>query len=684
METSPSYPPTEEEFILLKKIQQLEVEQVRLQRELSSLILHKEYQIPNLGYTTRRSHSKWGSNSSCTSKSSRYPPAPNPRKEIGAGLQKGVHFIEKQHFDILDSLGQSVHAFDLKGRITYWNKAAEKLYGFSISEILGQNLLELLTDVQNHDEAFEIIRKNSTGQNWTGIFPVKNRTGERFEVIVTNSPFYDDNGNFVGVICTSIDSEPFRLEYRHQPSGSCSGSCQSRSGPITDFRLPLQAGIASKMLNLASRVTDNIRSKMKIGENIFKPKCLNGNSKYFDQRPSETVLSDHMKVPNFSEGSTPGGGLLASPIGVHFKATHLEISPGKLSRELGIGEGKFGIHKNIRSRAEAWISKKNQTWEWLNLAQEPDIHQQNSSNNSGKIEIRTVEASTSGSSFSKANNTSSLSTSNNPLYEFDMATESLHYDIMWEDLAIGAQIGHGSCGTVYHGLWCGSEVAIKEFSLFEYSNDLLHSFKQEVLLMKRLRHPNVLLFMGAVTTPQHLCIVTEYLPCGSLYQLLRRSTTRLDWRRRALMAVDIARGMNYLHRCRPPIVHRDLKSSNLLVDKNWNVKVGDFGLSRLKHATYLTTKTGKGTPQWMAPEVICNEPSDEKSDVYSFGVVLWELATQKIPWDTLNEMQVIGAVGFMDRRLEIPEDIDSQWASIIRICWHRGTIPAKSPKEIPG
>ncbi|KAI3968754.1 hypothetical protein MKX01_028904 [Papaver californicum] len=100
-----------------------------------------------------------------------------------------------------------------------------------------------------------------------------------------------------------------------------------------------------------------------------------------------------------------------------------------------------------------------------------------------------------------------------------------------------------------------------------------------------------------------------------------------------------ARGINYLHNCDPPVVHRDLKSSNLLVDKNWTVKVGDFGLSRLKHATYLTTKTGKGTPQWMAPEVIRNDPSDEKSDVYSFGVILWEIATRKIPWDTLNSLQ---------------------------------------------
>nr|XP_017218507.1 PREDICTED: serine/threonine-protein kinase EDR1-like [Daucus carota subsp. sativus] len=136
------------------------------------------------------------------------------------------------------------------------------------------------------------------------------------------------------------------------------------------------------------------------------------------------------------------------------------------------------------------------------------------------------------------------------------------------------------------------------------------------------------------------------------------------------MALDIARGVNYLHHCSPPIVHRDLKSSNLLVDKNWTVKVGDFGLSRLKHETFLTTKTGKGTPQWMAPEVLRNEPSDEKSDVYSYGVILWEIATEKIPWDNLNSMQVIGAVGFMNHRLEIPKEVDPQFASIIESCWH--------------
>nr|CAD1816889.1 unnamed protein product [Ananas comosus var. bracteatus] len=283
------------------------------------------------------------------------------------------------------------------------------------------------------------------------------------------------------------------------------------------------------------------------------------------------------------------------------------------------------------------------------------------------------EASGSWSSFnvnSLSSASSGGSTSSCAIHRVDSETDCLDYEILWEDLIIGEQIGQGSCGTVYRALWYGSDVAVKVFSKQEYSDDVILFFKQEVSLMKRLRHPSILLFMGAVTSPQRLCIVTELLPRGSLFRLLQRNAARLDWRRRINMALDVALGMNYLHHCNPPIIHRDLKSSNLLVDKNWTVKVADFGLSRLKHETFLTTNNGKGTPQWMAPEVLRNEPSDEKSDVYSFGVILWELVTEKIPWENLNSMQVIGAVGFMDHRLEIPNDLDPQWASIIESCWH--------------
>lgn len=247
--------------------------------------------------------------------------------------------------------------------------------------------------------------------------------------------------------------------------------------------------------------------------------------------------------------------------------------------------------------------------------------------------------------------------------------EGTEWEIQWEDLDIGERIGIGSYGEVYHADLDGTEVAVKKFLDQDFSGDALAQFKSEVEIMLRLRHPNVVLFMGAITRPPHLSILTEFLPRGSLYRLLHRANIRLDEKRRLRMALDVAKGMNYLHTSHPIIVHRDLKSPNLLVDRHWVVKVSDFGLSRMKHHTFLSSKSCAGTPEWMAPEVLRNEPANEKCDVYSFGVILWELTTTRIPWEGLNPMQVVGAVGFQNRRPEIPEDVNPAVAQIIRDCW---------------
>ncbi|XP_031478420.1 serine/threonine-protein kinase EDR1-like isoform X1 [Nymphaea colorata] len=242
-------------------------------------------------------------------------------------------------------------------------------------------------------------------------------------------------------------------------------------------------------------------------------------------------------------------------------------------------------------------------------------------------------------------------------------------EIPWEDLVIGERIGLGSYGEVYLAEWNGTEVAVKKFLDQEFSGDALQEFKTEVRIMRRLRHPNVVLFLGAVTRPPNLSIVTEFLPRGSLYKILHRPNCQIDEKCRIKMALDVAKGMNCLHTSVPTIVHRDLKSPNLLVDENWNVKVCDFGLSRMKHNTFLSSKSTAGTPEWMAPEVLRNEPSNEKCDVYSFGVILWELATLRMPWSGMNPMQVVGAVGFQNRRLEIPKEVDPLVARIIWECW---------------
>ncbi|KAJ0477505.1 putative protein kinase TKL-CTR1-DRK-2 family [Helianthus annuus] len=157
----------------------------------------------------------------------------------------------------------------------------------------------------------------------------------------------------------------------------------------------------------------------------------------------------------------------------------------------------------------------------------------------------------------------------------------------------------GSYSEVYRSKWHGTEVAVKKFMNQDIAGDALTQFKGEIEIMLRLRHPNVVLFMGAVTRPPNLSILTEFLPRGSLFKLLHRSNVQLDERRRLHMALDVAKGMNYLHTSNPMIVHRDLKTPNLLVDRNWVVKVSDFGMSQMKHHTFLSSKSTAGTVSYL-------------------------------------------------------------------------------------
>ncbi|KAL2498108.1 Protein kinase superfamily protein [Abeliophyllum distichum] len=252
-------------------------------------------------------------------------------------------------------------------------------------------------------------------------------------------------------------------------------------------------------------------------------------------------------------------------------------------------------------------------------------------------------------------------------------------EISWNELRIKERVGVGSFGTVHRAKWRESDVAVKVLNVQDFQDDQLKEFLREVSIMKRVRHPNLVLFMGAVTKHPHLSIVTEYLPRGSLYQLIHRPATAemLDQRRWLRMALDVAKGINYLHCLNPPIVHSDLKSPNLLVDKSWTVKVCDFGLSRFKANTFISSMSAAGTPEWMAPEFLRGEPSNEKSDVYSFGVILWELLTMHQPWDGLSPVQVVGAVAFQNRRLEIPQGTSPMLASLMESCWAED--PARRP-----
>ncbi|PWA59892.1 serine/threonine/dual specificity protein kinase, catalytic domain-containing protein [Artemisia annua] len=240
------------------------------------------------------------------------------------------------------------------------------------------------------------------------------------------------------------------------------------------------------------------------------------------------------------------------------------------------------------------------------------------------------------------------------------------WNIEYSELTVGSRVGIGFFGEVFRGTWNGIEVAIKVLLEQEVTAENIEDFCNEISILSRLRHPNVILFLGACTVPPHFSLITEYMDMGSLYYLIHMSglKNRISWRRRLKMLCDICRGLMCMHRMK--IVHRDLKSANCLVNKHWIVKICDFGLSRVLTAEHMRDCTSAGTPEWMAPELIRNQPFTEKCDIFSLGVIIWELCTLRRPWEGVPSAQVVRAVGNDGTRLDIPE---GPLGNLIADCW---------------
>lgn len=240
------------------------------------------------------------------------------------------------------------------------------------------------------------------------------------------------------------------------------------------------------------------------------------------------------------------------------------------------------------------------------------------------------------------------------------------WEIPLMELSFGPRIGRGGYGEVYRSMWGGTEVAAKMLFTDNMNAKLLSDLRKEVDLLCKLRHPNILLFMGACTEPMSPCIVTEFLGRGSLASILMDQSVVMDWGLTLQVGIDCARGMAYLHSRNPIIIHRDLKTDNLLVDDNWQVKVADFGLATVKSKTF--AKTMCGTTGWVAPEVLAEEGYTEKADIYSFAIILWELLTRQIPYAGKNTMQVVRSVD-RGERLSIPPTCPPDYAKLINVCW---------------
>ncbi|XP_044480260.1 serine/threonine-protein kinase STY46-like isoform X2 [Mangifera indica] len=237
------------------------------------------------------------------------------------------------------------------------------------------------------------------------------------------------------------------------------------------------------------------------------------------------------------------------------------------------------------------------------------------------------------------------------------------------------KISSGAYGDLYKGTFYSQDVAIKVLTAEHLKENMQREFAQEVYIMRKLRHKNVVQFIGACTRPPRMCIVTEFMSGGSMYDLLQKQKGGFKLPSLLRIGIDVSMGMNYLHQNN--IIHRDLKAANLLMDEHGVVKVADFGVARVQvQSGVMTAETG--TYRWMAPEVIEHKPYDHKADVYSFGVVLWELLTGKLPYEDLTPLQA--AVGVLQKGLRppIPRHAHPKFVELLEKCWQQD--PSSRPE----
>lgn len=244
-------------------------------------------------------------------------------------------------------------------------------------------------------------------------------------------------------------------------------------------------------------------------------------------------------------------------------------------------------------------------------------------------------------------------------------------------------LGCGSFGRVYLGMLYGELVAIKVPIQNSECPGAWEIFMHEVSVLQGHSHQNVISFKGFCLDPP--CIITEYCPNGSLFDLLRsQEYERFGWPSRLNLAIGVARGMMFLHCQKRPIIHRDLKSSNVVLKQDNTPVITDLGLAGTISQQHLEGML----PTWQAPEVAGDgEEATLKSDVYSFAIILWEILTGEHPWKELHPMAVLFQI-IQGSRPTIPEDLPDDWKGLKKYldlmerCWAHDPSQRPTFKDI--
>ncbi|XP_075667339.1 G-type lectin S-receptor-like serine/threonine-protein kinase At1g11330 isoform X2 [Castanea sativa] len=230
-----------------------------------------------------------------------------------------------------------------------------------------------------------------------------------------------------------------------------------------------------------------------------------------------------------------------------------------------------------------------------------------------------------------------------PLFNFEMLVRATN------DFHLSSKLGQGGFGPVYKGkLSDGQEIAVKRLS--RTSAQGLEEFMNEVVVISKLQHRNLVRLLGCCVEGEERMLLYEYMPNKSLDAFLfdPHKERLLDWKKRFNIIEGIGRGLLYLHRdSRLRIIHRDLKASNILLDKELNPKISDFGMARIFGSDEDQANTNRvvGTYGYMSPEYAMEGRFSEKSDVFSFGVLLLEIVSGRRNTSFYNDEQSQSLLG---------------------------------------
>ena len=244
---------------------------------------------------------------------------------------------------------------------------------------------------------------------------------------------------------------------------------------------------------------------------------------------------------------------------------------------------------------------------------------------------------------------------------------------------VSHSIGSGGTSVVYQGLYRGEKIAMKVLRNANSKN--LHD---ELTALIKLRHDRILILRGVCedllpSDGGRIALITQLMERGSLYRVLHDATAHAvrpsSTAEKLRLALDISEGLAYLHNNR--VIHRDMKSGNVLVDEHGRAKIADFGLAAINDHTKSYVSGVVGTYAWAAPEVMNDEKMSTKADIYSLGVILWEVFTLSLPWEGLAPMQIMTRVCLKNERLAIPVGLSRECpavADLIAACFSVDTL----------